>query len=173
MKITKRTNHVMASFFIAGLIAASAAPLTAAEKVKLTGCLIQGFDGDGGYLLVNHPSSPATSAATPAVTPSSVGTTGAFANIFYWLEKEDILRPHVGHQIEVEGELGSSLREGEIKIDRKADWTEIEVKSNGKEMKAHVPNASIVAGPNPDRKLNVLVSRIDADKVRMLAATCR
>ena len=40
-------------------------------------------------------------------------------------------------------------------------------------MKARVPNASIVAGANADRKMSVLVRRVDVDKVRMLDATCR
>ncbi len=40
-------------------------------------------------------------------------------------------------------------------------------------MKAQVPNASIVAGPNTDRKLEVLVRRLDVEKVRMLDAACR
>ena len=40
-------------------------------------------------------------------------------------------------------------------------------------MKAQVPNASIVAGPDPDRKVDVLVRRVDVDEVRMLSATCR
>ncbi|MGH9384211.1 MAG: hypothetical protein ACRD2N_08010 [Vicinamibacterales bacterium] len=32
---------------------------------------------------------------------------------------------------------------------------------------------SVVAGPDKDRKLNILVRRIDVDKVRMLDAGCR
>ena len=40
-------------------------------------------------------------------------------------------------------------------------------------MKAQVPNSSIVAGANADRKIEVLVRRLEVEKVRMLDATCR
>jgi hypothetical protein len=83
------------------------------------------------------------------------------------------LAPHIGHQVEIEGDLEGQLREGEIRIDRKDSWTEIDVRSGGREMKARVPNASVVAGPNADRKVEVLVRRVSVDKVRMIDATCR
>ena len=55
--------------------------------------------------------------------------------------------PHIGHQVEVDGDLKGDLQDGQIKIDRKDQWTEIEVESDGRDMKARVPNTSIVAGP--------------------------
>ena len=113
----------------------------------------------------------AGAADAPRRPPS--GTTGVFTNIFYWLDKDDDLVPHVGHQVKIEGDLKGELRDGQIKIDRKDQWTEIEVESDGRDMKARVPNASVVAGPNADRKMAVLVRRVDVNKVRMLDATCR
>jgi hypothetical protein len=144
-----------------------------ADPVKLTGCLVKG-EGSDGYLLINAPREPVTTGPAPqTAAPGTVGTTGVVANIFYWLDRDDDLVPHVGHQIEVEGDLKGHLREGEIKIDRKAQWTEVEVKSDGREMKARVPNASVVPGPDADRKVDVLVRRVDVNKVRMLDAACR
>lgn len=93
--------------------------------------------------------------------------------MFYWLDKDDDLRQHVGHRVEVEGEVKGELKEGELEIDRKDDWTEIEVKYGGREMKAKVPNASVIAGRDADRKIDVLVKRVDVEKVRMLDAVCR
>jgi hypothetical protein len=40
-------------------------------------------------------------------------------------------------------------------------------------MNARVPQASIVAGPDPERKMDVLVRKINVEHVRMLAADCR
>ena len=157
----------------AGLLAAMGRPV-AADYVKLTGCLIKGEGSGGGYMLINPPSEPgATPADRDAVTPGTVGTTAVVANIFYWLDKDGDLPPHIGHRVEIEGDLKGDLKPGEIKIDRKDQWTEIEVKSNGRHMKARVPNASVVAGPTSDRKIEVLVRRLDVDKVRMLEAPCR
>lgn len=159
-----------AAFVFAAMSSPSA---RTADSVKLSGCLVQGHD-DEGYLLINGPSEPAIGAA-PATTasPGAVGTTGVVANIFYWLDKDGDLKPHIGHRVEIDGDLKGNLKDGEIKIDRKEQWTEIEVKSDGRKMKARVPNTSIVEGPDSDRKVNVLVRRVDVSKVRMLDATCR
>jgi hypothetical protein len=156
------------------LLTAEADRAFAAETMKLTGCLARG-EGDGaGYLLFNVPSglAPAPS-SSPATTPDAIGTTAAFTNVFYWLRDDDDLKPHIGHLVEVEGELEDEIDDGEIEIDRKDEWTEIEVKSDGREMKARVPSASVVPGPDPDRKINVLVRRLDVEEVRMLEAVCR
>lgn len=146
---------------------------SAADKVALTGCVVRAEDGDG-YLLINAPREAASGSAEPRVAaPTTMGTTGVFTNLFYWLDNDDDLRPHVGHHVEIQGELKGDLKDGEIKIERKQEWTEIEVESDGRDMKARVPNTSVIAGPHPDRTLSVLVRRVDVDKVRMLAATCR
>jgi hypothetical protein len=145
----------------------------AADPVTLTGCLVRADDGDG-YLLVNTPREPAAASVEPRSTsPTTVGTAAVFTNIFYWLNKDDDLLPHVGHQVEVLGDLKGELRDGQIKIDRKDQWTEIEVESDGRDMKARVPNASIIAAPDPDRKMAVMVRRVDVTKVRMVDAVCR
>ena len=144
------------------------------KHIKLNGCLIKG-DGDDGYLITNLPSEPSSSsAATNSVATSSIGTAGAYSNVFYWLGGDDDLKNHVGHRIEVEGELKGDLEEGEIKLDRKDNWTELQVKSDGHSMKAQVPNAYVFAGPahDKDKKITAIVRRVDVDKVRMLAARC-
>ena len=169
------SNRSLAAALGAAAVLATLAtvPAGAVEPVKLSGCLIQG-EGNDGFLLINSPREPVSGVAPGTTTaPGAVGTTGVVANIFYWLAKDDDLKPHIGHRVEIEGDTKGDLQEGEIKIDRKEQWTEVEIKSDGKEMKARVPNSSVIAGPNPDRKVDVLVRRVDVDKVRMLEATCR
>jgi hypothetical protein len=173
----KRIQRASAAFGVAALAIAlptGTVELTlAADTVKLTGCLIRG-EGDGaGYLLVNSPAELASAPAPSQTAPGAVGTTGAFTNIFYWLTNDDDLRPHIGHRVEIEGEQAGDVKDGEIEIDRKDQWTEIEIKSDGREMKAQVPNASVVPGPDPDRKVNVLVKRVNVENVKMLDVTCR
>ena len=173
MMSTRRFAVALSSAaLITGLLTVTA-QRASADPVKLTGCLVKG-DGDGGFLLVNPPMEPAsTPAVNRAATPGTVGTAGVFANVFYWLDKDDDLTPHIGHRVEVEGDMKGDVKEGEIKIERKDQWTEIEIESDGRDMKAQVPNASIVAGPNTDRTIDVLVHRLDVGKVRMLDAACR
>jgi len=148
---------------------------TLKEDITLKGCLARG-EGDGsGYLLTNMPAEPALQRSdNRSVQPSSVGTSGNFEAVFYWLDGDNDLDKHIGHQVEVRGELKGDLKDGEITLDRKDSWTELTVKSDGRSMKANVPNASLYPAPGEDkeRKARVLVRKVDVEKVTMLAASC-
>ena len=142
----------------------------AAADVTLTGCLVRGEDG--GYLLTNGPSAPAWQRADAAISPGAVGTTGTVASVFYWLRDDDDLKGHVGHRVEVQGDLEKEINDGEIKVDRKDKWTEIEIKADGDTLKARVPHMSVVPVGDGDSKVPVLVRKVDVDKVRMVSANC-
>ena len=154
--------------------AAPSASHAADKRVKLSGCLIRG-DGDGaGYLLANPPTEPFLNSPGRQVTPSVLGTSGDYATIFYWLDGHGDLKQHIGHRIEVEGDLRDDVKDGEIETERKENWTEVTVKADGRTMKAQVPNTSIFPASNrdKDRKGDILVRRVDVERVRMLGATC-
>ena len=125
----------------------SASPLRD-KSITLSGCLIRG-EGDGaGYLLISHAFDPATAAGGGApVTPGTIGTTGDFATLFYWLDGNGDLRKHVGHRVEIEGDAKGDVKEGEMKVDRKEAWTELTVKSDGRTMTARVPRPPSSRGP--------------------------
>ena len=146
----------------------------ASEQVKLSGCLVKAEDDDG-YLITNLPGEPAASTADRNVATDAIGTSGAYSAVFYWLRNDDDLKDHVGHRVEIEGELKGDIKEGEIKIDRKDNWTEIEVKSGGDDMKARVPNAYLFrdTARDKDRTISVLVRKVDVDHVKMISADCK
>jgi hypothetical protein len=157
-------------------LAVSASSSLAADDdklVTLSGCLIH---GDNGYLMTNIPGEPAYQRADAGkIEPGPVGTSGSGATIFYWLDDDHDLAKHVGHQVEVQGELKGDVKPGEIKIDRKAKWTSVEIKSQGRTLKADVPESLFVVsrrGVTDDDKVNILVRRVDPKHVRMLGATC-
>ena len=134
------------------------------EKIKLSGCLIKA-EGDNDYLISNLPSEPSTSAsADRSVTTTAIGTSGNFTNVFYWLGGDDDLKKNIGHRVEIEGELNGEIKGGEIKLDRKDNWTELEVKSDGHKMKAQVPNASVFPDPShdKDKKISAIVRPFDS-----------
>ena len=81
----------------------------------------------------------------------------------------------IGHRVEIEGELKGDIKEGEIKIERKENWSELEVKSGGDVMKDRVPNAYIFPDParDKDRKISALVRKVDVNHVKMVSATCQ
>lgn len=150
------------------------AVLEGADDVMLKGCLVRG-EGDAGYLLTNTSNAPGWQRSEDTrVQPGQVGTSGGYESVFYWLDGDNDLAKHVGHQVEVKGELKGDLKDGEITLDRKDRWTEMKVKSDGRSMKANVPNASMFPGPgdDKDRKVHVLVRKVDVEKVSMLAASC-
>ena len=153
----------------------AADPVQAADKrVKLSGCLIRGEGDDAGYLLANPPSEPSLNSPDRQVTPSTLGTSGDYATMFYWLEKHGDLQAHVGHRVEVEGDLKTDVKDGEITTERKDNWTDVTVKADGKTLKARVPNSSMFPASNRDkeRKSDILVRRVDVERVRMIAAIC-
>jgi hypothetical protein len=169
------TAILVGTLGMSSLAATTTAARTAAEDITLTGCLVRG-EGDGaGYLLSNPPGEPAWQRAEDKrIEPNSVGTSGGFESIFYWLDGDDELRKHVGHAVQITGELEGDLDDGQIEIDRKKDWTEMTVKAGGRTMKAQVPHASASTAPgrDGDDRMTVLVRRVDVERVEMLGATC-
>ena len=144
-----------------------------ADEIKLSGCLVRGQDGEG-YLMINVPGDAAWQRPGDAiVAPGPVGTSGIVASILYWLEKKDGLDDHVGHHIEIEGRLQGELQDGHLTVTPKEQWNEIEVEADGKTLKARVPRTVLIIPDNGDRKLDVLVRRVEPRGVRMLAAECR
>ncbi len=144
------------------------------EDVTLTGCLVRG-EGDGaGYFLTNASGEPSWQRPDDTrVQPGIVGTSGNYESVFYWLDDDDDLQKHVGHDVEIRGDVDSSLEDGVIELDRKERWTELTVKADGRTMKARVAHASVVPAPgDSDRKGRVLVRRVDVEKVEMLSPTC-
>ena len=144
------------------------------KRVTLSGCLVRGEGDDAGYLLANPPTEPWLQSSGKQVAPSVLGTSGDYATIFYWLDGDDDLRQHIGHKVEVEGDLRDDVKDGEITTERKENWTELIVKADGRTLKAKVPNTSIFPASSRDkeRKSDILVRRVDVERVRMLGATC-
>jgi len=170
------SRHATVTALLAGAFAVTAWGAGSApdKSVKLSGCLIRGEGNGSGYLLTNTPADPSLTSPSNQVKPSTIGTSGDYTTIFYWLDGNKDLEQHVGHRVDVEGDLKSAVKDGEIKTDRKDRWTELTVKADGRTMKAHVPNASVVpaADDSKDKKGHILVRRVDVDHVRMVSASC-
>jgi hypothetical protein len=154
------------------ILFAAAGAAAADDDIRLAGCLVRGQDGKG-YLLTNLPGEVAWQRPGGAtVVPGPVGTSGTVASVLYWLEKHDGLEDHVGHYVEIEGKSQGDLKDGQLKVTPKGDWTEVEVEADGRSLKARVPGSVLIVPDNDDRKLDVLVRRVEAQRVRMLAAVC-
>jgi hypothetical protein len=161
---------ISAAALVAMLTTAGTA--AAADEIRLSGCLVRAHDGEG-YLVTNVPGDAAWQRAPDAtIAPGPVGTSGTVSSILYWLERRDGLADHVGRYVEVEGELQGDLQEGRMKIAPRGEWSEVEVQAGGKSMKARVPRSILGIPEKGDRELDVLVRRVEPQRVRMLAAVC-
>jgi len=155
------------------VLAAASAGVAAAQDVTLAGCVVKG-EGHG-YLLTNVPGDVTiTQSRSEKIEPGPVGTSGASGTVFYWLEDDDDLSRQVGHRVEVRGELKGDVKAGELKVDPKRDWTELEIKSEGRQLTVQVPQTLFVVsrGTVTDDKLDILVRRVEPKRVRMLGASC-
>lgn len=182
------TVSALAATLLSPAAIGDAAAARANDKVKITGCVIRTNDrGSGGNrsLVVWSRGDVVFSNAVVEFEPASdskavarvVGTSGGGIPIFYWLDDEDDLSKHVGQSVELTGELDDDFESGEIKFDRKGEFTEIEFEADGKEVKARVPTAMLANADDKesdkdDRKYNIVVRRVDVDDVKMLSTTC-
>jgi hypothetical protein len=165
---------LLATSAIGGLRAQQAAFTIDGDNVTMRGCVRQ-----AGL----QPAIPATVliwsrsdimlagvTAANAGAPTPVGTSGLSEQVFYWLEDDDDLSKHVGQWVEVKGDL-KDLEIGKVEIDRDGDFTEIEVKLDGKNDKARVPTSWLRGtGADNDREFKIVARRIDVDDVRALGA---
>ena len=100
--------------------------------------------------------------------PSALRSGQLAERVFYWLDDDDDLSKHVGQMIEVKGDLGD-FEKGEIEFDRDGDFTEIELKLDGKTEKARVPNALL--GPHrSEGEIDIVSRKIDVDDVKVIGA---
>jgi hypothetical protein len=172
----RHTNIISTIAMTSALAIGSMMSAAAADRdIKLSGCLVRGEDG-GGYLVTNAPGESVWDRKRDVpVEPGPAGTTGRMGSIFYWLDNNGDLKDHVGHQVDIDGELKGDLNDGQIKVDRKANWSEMEVKSDGRTLKARVPQSLFVypaGNRDSDPKVHVLVRKVEVKKVAMRAASC-
>ena len=92
--------------------------------------------------------------------------------LFYWLEDKD-LSDHIGQMVEIKGDL-EDLKSGEFEIQRKKDYTTLELKFDGKKETAKLPTPWFAApNSNDEREYDVVVQKVDVDEVKVLGACNR
>jgi hypothetical protein len=70
-------------------------------------------------------------AAAANTIPGAVGTSGVSSTIIYWLDDNDDLKHHVGHRVEVVGNLKGDPKNAKVRLRRYYAWTEMKVKAAG------------------------------------------
>jgi hypothetical protein len=92
-------------------------------------------------------------------------------HVFYYLEDEDFT-DRVGRLVEIRGDL-EDVKKGEVEIERKDDFTEIELKFSGRTERARIPTPWFATRKGDEREYQVIVQRVDVEDVRELGACNR
>lgn len=170
------------------------------EDVTLTGCVVQGNDGDNGFLLTNVlpasiDQSTRTAARDTQGTQESEGTSGTLpgaSNVYYLLddiENDDDLPNYSGKRVEVRGELKGDIEKGEMQVERDGDWVKLKIKTDGKDVKTRIPYVSVMPNPtntavgtsgtsqgmkdDQEIELNINVRKLEVKDVKIVSGSCQ
>jgi hypothetical protein len=171
-------------FFSAAMVAvvapsASAQGRPAGDKddqFVITGCVMRSSDArtaEPHSMMVwskgdVYLSSPSTR-IKGSETARPIGTSGAPGTTFYWLDDEDDFAKYAGQRVEIVGELSDDIDHGEIELETKGDFTEVEFDSRGREAKARIPTSwfgPTVAGR--DLEADIVFRAVDVEQVNPL-----
>ena len=152
------------------------------DKVTVIGCAVKG-DGDG-FLLANAVERTTRTTTEPGATGAIVTTDTTTemkpSRVLYWLDDDDdTVQLHMGHQVEIVGELEGDIEEGKVEIERENGAIEIEIDADGRKATVILPDVPSAIGTSGDgdddeeRELKYQVRKLDVKSVRMLAATCQ
>jgi hypothetical protein len=101
----------------------------------------------------------------------AVATAGIEDVVLYWLDDEDDFAKHAGKKVEIVGEM-SALEKGDVEVENKGPFTEIEFDVKGSETKVQVPTAWLMI-PDREKDFEVMVRTIDVEKVTVIGACGR
>jgi len=163
-----RLTPWLAALPIVAVTLTTAAAQQPSVRVDDDDITIRGCVGPGGPSAAGDPVLVWTRGDLMLRNAAAAGTGQLTERVFYWLEDEDDLAPHVGQLVEVKGELGD-FEKGEIEIKRDGDFTNIELKLDGKKEKARVPTAWFGA-PRSEGEFDIVARKIDVDDVKVLGA---
>jgi hypothetical protein len=145
------------------------------DRITMTGCIVPAaevtsspealFWSRGGLMLAG-----AGAAVAPAT--NAIAANGISGRVFYWLDDDEDLRKHLGKRVEIKGEL-EDLEDGEIKVSRDGDFTEIELDIDGDKEEARVPTSWFGGATPKDAEFKIAVREVDVDEVRELGACAR
>jgi hypothetical protein len=147
------------------------------DQIVISGCVMRGIEhntqGPRSMLVWSKGDvylETATTQFKPADTiDTPIGTGGAHAPVFYWIDDEDDFGKYLGSQVEIVGELRDRLKKGAVELRKKGAFTEIEFDAGGKEAKARVPSQWLAPDtPSKNSRFDVIVRTVDVETVTPL-----
>jgi len=156
---------------VAAQQAPTPSPAASSGRITLQGCVRPALDKD--QVIVTDVTE-VTNGAQSAMPTEAHGR-----KVLFWLDRDDALKPHVGHMVEVTGTPGAIEKsEAELKAGRQKDGgLAVEFEGTGKDVKA---SNDVVGQPlgtsgrvTPEKNdVKTFLLHVKVDNVRPLTAPC-
>jgi hypothetical protein len=134
------------------------------STVMLTSCVEQAQNGGGDKFVLTHVADVPTQSAP-------------HGRVVYWIDQTDQLKPHVGHQIRLQGtvtDVGKAEMEVKLGPDGKGGAI-VEIEGHGTQVKTTPSSAGVsTAGQTKrERDIPTTVVKLKLDKLEMVADSCK
>ncbi len=152
----------------AGMSAASAQEQSDGKKydkgstVTLQGCVVAAKEKDT-FVLTNVREWP--------VANTDIGK---FGKRYYWIEKSDKMKGHLGHTIQLIGKITDvSKSEMEFKAGENGNGFNVEIEGPGKDVVTPASNADVNPQSRPNTNdISITLLKFKVDDIKMTASTC-
>ena len=99
---------------------------------------------------------------------------GKYGKRYYWIEKTDKMKGHLGHTIQIIGKITSVEKsEIELKAGESGNGFTVEIEGPGKNVVTPAANAAVSAEGRPNTNdIPITLLKLTVDDIKMTAATC-
>ena len=149
------------------------------DKITITGCVVPappaGVITAPSFLVWSESGVMMTDVVARLERDAPIGTSGFGFPTLLWIDDEDDVAKYAGRYVEVRGEVSRELETGEIEVDDKDNFVEIEFEWEGDDVKARMPKHLFAGRDVDDVNFDVVVRRIDVEDVRVITGgpACR
>jgi hypothetical protein len=106
--------------------------------------------------------------------PIANSDVGKFGKRYYWIEKTDKMRDHLGHTIQISGEITDVVKsEIELKAGESGNGFTVEIEGPGKNVVTPAGNAAVRTDSRPNTDdIPITLLKLKVNDVKMTASTC-
>ncbi|HUQ87212.1 MAG TPA: hypothetical protein VM096_06610 [Vicinamibacterales bacterium] len=130
--------------------------------VTLQGCVVAA-EKKGTYVLTNV-----------REWPVATSDMGKFGKRYYWIEKDDKMKGHVGHTIQLVGKITDvDKSEIEFKAGESGNGFNVEIEGPGKDVVTPAANAEVnTQGGSKKKDIPITLLKFKIDDIKMTSSTC-
>jgi len=106
--------------------------------------------------------------------PIANSDVGKYGKRYYWIEKTDKMKGHLGHTIQITGKITDVEKsEIELKAGESGNGFTVEIEGPGKNVVTPAANAAVSAESRPNTNdIPITLLKLSVDDIKMTAANC-